>query len=116
MNQMGSSMKEAVFPEKVAQGLKNWRRRARKKLKTSHFSRPSVDASLDASLSLDTSPSFTLDSSYSLDRDLQFDDTEHVAVEIEEEKAGEEPVEYHETDSFDGFHVANASPMIEGQK
>lgn len=105
-------MKEAVFPEKVAQGLKNWRRRARKKLKTSHFSRPSVDASL----SLDTSLSFTLDSSYSLDRDLQFDDTEHVAVEIEEEKAGEEPVEYHETDSFDGFHVANASPMIEGQK
>ncbi|XP_031248473.1 MLO-like protein 12 [Pistacia vera] len=116
VTQMGSSMKKAVFTENVVQGLKNWRRRARKKLKSSHSSGLSVDASLDTSLSLDTSPSFTLDTSYSVDCDLQFDDTEYVAVEIDEEKVSKKPDEHQKMNSFDGFALANVTPKFEEKK
>uniref|UniRef100_A0A6N2KYM4 MLO-like protein n=1 Tax=Salix viminalis TaxID=40686 RepID=A0A6N2KYM4_SALVM len=58
VNQMGTSMRTAVFTEDVIEGLKRWRAKARKNLKKSCPARPS----LNTSLSLESSPSFSLHS------------------------------------------------------
>ncbi|KAH9797138.1 MLO-like protein 12 [Citrus sinensis] len=100
VTQMGSSMKNAVFPESVAHGLKRWRGRARKNLRTNDYysARPSsvddASVSLDASLSLDASPSFSLHPSYSVDREgdppSDLKDTKFVAVEIDDGQVGKQ--------------------------
>ncbi|OWM91180.1 hypothetical protein CDL15_Pgr000123 [Punica granatum] len=62
VTQMGTSMRQAVFPENVHKGLKRWRATARKNLalRNPYSAGPSLDASVDTSLG--TSPSFyTLD-------------------------------------------------------
>lgn len=97
---MGSSMKNAVFPESVAHGLKRWRGRARKNLRTNDYysARPSsvddASVSLDASLSLDASPSFSLHPSYSVDREgdppSDLKDTKFVAVKIDDGQVGKQ--------------------------
>ncbi|TXG47477.1 hypothetical protein EZV62_026771 [Acer yangbiense] len=89
VTQMGSSMNKAVFAENMVQGLKSWRARARKNLKTNHSLRPS----------LDTSPSYTLEASFSVygDPPPPCDNTDYVAVEIgSEEKGSKGPVEHQE--------------------
>lgn len=64
--QMGTSMRNAVFPEGVVNGLKRWRKRARKNLaiKNKYWrASPSLDASVE-----DNSPSFSvLDPSLSVE-------------------------------------------------
>lgn len=110
---MGSSMKKSVFPESVVQGLKRWRGRVRKNLRSNYSARPS----LDTSLSLDTSPSFTLDASYSVDCEPPSDDTEYVAVEIGEEKVDKQiDQEHQKVNSFDGFDVSNTALIYEEAK
>lgn len=91
-------MTNAVFPESVARGLKRWRGRARKNLRTNDYysARPSsfddASVSLDASLSLDASPSFSLHPSYSVDRERDppsdLKDTKFVAAEIDDGQVG----------------------------
>ncbi|KAJ6724957.1 MLO-LIKE PROTEIN 1 [Salix viminalis] len=114
VTQMGSSMRKAVFTENVAEGLKRWRKRARKNPKTSYSARPSVDVSVDTSLSLDSSPSFILNTSYSVDPNCPLD---HVSIEmIEEAKHNDEqPQEKKENGSFRGFNVSNATRTMEKQ-
>ncbi|XVF25736.1 hypothetical protein REPUB_Repub13aG0239400 [Reevesia pubescens] len=113
VTQMGTSMKKAVFPETVVEGLNRWRANARKNiaLKNNYTSaRPSLDASLDTSASFGTSPSFSLDPSYSVKLDGP-SDTEYLAVEIkDEEKEIREIIEVHQKrGSFGGFDVRNIS-------
>ncbi|KAK1557313.1 hypothetical protein Q3G72_022321 [Acer saccharum] len=87
VTQMGSSMNKAVFTENMVQGLKSWRARARKNLKTNHSLQPS----------LNTSPSYTLEASFSVygDHPPPCDNTDYVAVEIgSEEKGSKGPVEH----------------------
>ncbi|KAJ6416654.1 hypothetical protein OIU84_002509 [Salix udensis] len=114
VTQMGSSMRKAVFTENVAEGLKRWRKRARKNPKTSYSARPSVDVSVDTSLSVDSSPSFTLNASYSADPDCPLD---HVSIEmIDEAKHNDEQrQEQKENGSFRGFNVSNAALTMEKQ-
>ncbi|KAK1557951.1 hypothetical protein Q3G72_034652 [Acer saccharum] len=78
VTQMGSSMNKAVFTENMVQGLKSWRARARKNLKSNHSPRPS----------LDTSPSYTLEASFSVygDPPPPCDNTDYIAVEIGSEE------------------------------
>lgn len=110
LQQMGTSMRTAVFTENVVRGLKRWRGRARKHLKSSYSARPSVDASLDTSLSVDTSPSFSLDASYSVDYDRPLD-VEQVAIDVMNEEKGTEkqPQEHQKSRSFEGFNVSKAT-------
>lgn len=114
MQQMGTSMGKAVFTESVAEGLKKWRAKAKKKLameNTNHLSyaTTSLDTSLETSL--DHSPSFTLAAaSFSLERDgpNPISDSEIVALEIEDEEQvngkGKQKVS-----SFNGFDLSNTS-------
>lgn len=117
---MGTSMKKAVFTERVMQGLKRWRRKARKNIlanlrnTTWQDGRPSLDASLIDTNSIGTSPSFgTLDASFSVD-------AESVAVEIVEEDDDQNirDREYDSSESdqerrqikmssFDGFRLSH---------
>ncbi|KAF8413814.1 hypothetical protein HHK36_001807 [Tetracentron sinense] len=99
VTQMGSSMKTSVFTERVGEGLKKWRKVAKKNLaiRNTNSVHLSLETSLDASLdtSLETSPSHTLDNSLSGGQEFKMADSDHssqnagnVAVEImEEEKA-----------------------------
>ncbi|KAB5534049.1 hypothetical protein DKX38_017135 [Salix brachista] len=114
VTQMGSSMGKAVFTENVAEGLKRWRKKARKNLKTSYSARPSVDVSVDTSLSLDSSPSFSLNAPYSVDPNCPLD---LVSIEmIDEAKHNDEqPQEQKENGSFRGFNVSNAALTMEKQ-
>lgn len=112
--QMGSSMKNAVFPGSVVHGLKRWRGRARRNLRTSDYysAGPSSvdDASVppDTLLSLDASPSISLHPLYSVDHErdppLDLEDTEFVAFEIEDEQVSKQR---QKMNSFDGFDVSN---------
>lgn len=103
---MGSSMRTAVFTESVVEGLKKWRRRARKNLELRNTNwtegRPSLDANSLETNSVDTSPSFgTLDhASYS-------GDVDSVALEITDEDKPNQTLEQHDRQkfgSFNGFH------------
>ncbi|CAB4276156.1 unnamed protein product [Prunus armeniaca] len=89
VTQMGTSMRKAVFTANVVKGLKKWRAKARKNLALRnhpHSARLSLDASLETSLSLGTSPSLSgHDASFStVDFDRPSDDAEYVALEIRE--------------------------------
>ncbi|XP_008225160.1 PREDICTED: MLO-like protein 12 [Prunus mume] len=89
VTQMGTSMRKAVFTANVVKGLKKWRAKARKNLALRnhpHSAQLSLDASLETSLSLGTSPSFSgHDASFStVDFDRPSDDAEYVALEIRE--------------------------------
>ncbi|KAK1556579.1 hypothetical protein Q3G72_030544 [Acer saccharum] len=111
VTQMGSSMNKAVFAENMVQGLKSWRARARKNLKTNH-SLPS---------SLDTSPPYTHEASFSVcgDPPPPCDITDYVAVEIgSEEKGSKGPVEHQEirNNSFEGFDMSNSTKLFEEKK
>ncbi|KAH0985738.1 hypothetical protein GBA52_012915 [Prunus armeniaca] len=89
VTQMGTTMRKAVFTANVVKGLKKWRAKARKNLALRnhpHSARLSLDASLETSLSLGTSPSLSgHDASFStVDFDRPSDDAEYVALEIRE--------------------------------
>ncbi|KAL5772337.1 hypothetical protein ACOSQ2_012261 [Xanthoceras sorbifolium] len=107
VTQMGSSMKEAVFNENVVRGLKTWRARARKNLKTNYSARPS----------LDTSPSFTLDALLSVNGDPP-SNTDYVAfeIDIDEENGVKKPEEHQKRNSFEGFDVRINSTLFEEDK
>ncbi|OAY26250.1 MLO-like protein 6 isoform X2 [Manihot esculenta] len=125
VTQMGSSMRKAVFPEDVVVGLKRWRARAKKNLKTSN----SVATSLDNSLH--TSPSFRVDTSYSFEFSSPSDVGEHVAIKVinggggggeeeedEEDEEGKEKQtqdEHQRNDSFAGF-ASNLTLVLEKQR
>ncbi|PON60647.1 Mlo-related protein [Trema orientale] len=127
VTQMGSSMRKAVFTEFVVDGLKRWRRRARKNLtlmmRNTNWTegRPSVDAnnSLEA-YSVDTSPSFgALDhASFSVDHvdhSVALEITDHEEDNLFRPKPESEDDHDHDHDhdhrqkvnSFDGFHLTN---------
>lgn len=93
VDQMGSTMKEAVFTEKVVEGLKSWKSRARKNLKKrNHMSHHS----------LETSASFTVDIQEG-DSSIRED---HIAVDIQEQKRkAEGEGEAEEMNTFGGFDV-----------
>lgn len=106
--QMGSSMRKIVFTEGVVEGLKKWRRKAKKNiaLRNDESARPSLDASLDYS------PSFnTLDTSLSIDTDQPSPDTEYLAVEISEEETitTKQPELNKKLGSFEGFDLTKTS-------
>jgi len=116
LQQMGSSMRTAVFTENVVEGLKRWRAKARKNLKISYSARPSLDASVDTSLSFDSSPSFSLSASYSIDPNRPVD-SDHVTIEVIDEAKynDDQPREHKKNSSFEGFSVSNAAPAKEEQ-
>lgn len=117
VTQMGTSMKNAVFPEGVVNGLKRWRGRAKKKMagKKNYWAlqSPSLDASLDASL--DTAPSFsTLDPSLSVELGYTntiptTPDDWNTSVEIttdEDSDAGKKiELPQKNLESFEGFNL-----------
>ncbi|PQQ04305.1 MLO-like protein 12 [Prunus yedoensis var. nudiflora] len=95
VTQMGTSMRKAVFTDNVVKGLKKWRAKARKNLALRnhpHLAQLSLDASLETSVSLGTSPSFSVhDASFStVDFDRPSDDAEYVALEIREAQKAQE--------------------------
>ncbi|XVF40426.1 hypothetical protein PTKIN_Ptkin01aG0112500 [Pterospermum kingtungense] len=76
--QMGTSMKKAVFPENVVQGLTRWRANARKNVALKN-----INTSSSTRPSLETSPSFSLHPSYTEEFDQPLSDSsDHLAVEI----------------------------------
>ncbi|KAM1004809.1 hypothetical protein EV1_004877 [Malus domestica] len=92
VTQMGTSMRKGVFTANVMIGLKKWRARARKNLALRNPARLSLDASLETSLSVNTSPSFSAhEASFStVEFGRPSDDAEYVALEIlEAQKAHE---------------------------
>ncbi|XVE88118.1 hypothetical protein DITRI_Ditri19aG0042400 [Diplodiscus trichospermus] len=113
VTQMGTSMKKAVFPESVVEGLNRWRANARKNVALRNnitSTPPSLDASLDASL--DTSPSFRIDPSYSVKFDQPSNSDQYLAVEINEKEednksTSRETEEHQKRGSFGGFDVRN---------
>lgn len=111
MEQMGTSMSKAVFTEGVVKGLKRWRAKARKNVAlrstsstASWSARPSLDASLETSPSLDVSPSFnTVDyTSVSLDAD-------YPAVDVRDHHHQDNHLQAEDSDqkhgSFHGFDL-----------
>ncbi|KAB2007461.1 hypothetical protein ES319_D10G031800v1 [Gossypium barbadense] len=113
VTQMGTSMKKAVFPENVVEGLKRWRANARKKiaLKSNYISaRPS----LETASAFGTSPSFSLDPSHSVMFD-RVPESDHLAVEMVEDEERENTItreaemEQQKRDSFGGFDLRNVS-------
>ncbi|XP_062013070.1 MLO-like protein 12 [Rosa rugosa] len=116
VTQMGTSMRKAVFTETVVTGLKKWRGRARKNLALKSSARMSLDASLQTSLSLDTTLSFNhIDASASFST-VDFD-AEYVAVEIMDNAGnvvqGKQVPEGEDRDqkpgpSFDGFDLSSS--------
>lgn len=101
-------MRKVVFTEGVVEGLKKWRRRAKKNLairnttSNSVWARPSLDALIE------TSPSFsTLDVSYSVDQldDRLGEDDGYLSVEISDEESsrGKQVEKQQKLSSFDGF-------------
>ncbi|PON46676.1 Mlo-related protein [Parasponia andersonii] len=113
VTQMGSSMRKAVFTEFVVDGVKRWRRRARKNLtlmirKTNWTEgRPSVDAnnSLET-YSVDMSPSFgTLDHASEA---LEITDHELENNLFRPKPESEDDHDHRQkVTSFDGFHLTN---------
>ncbi|KAK6917618.1 Mlo-related protein [Dillenia turbinata] len=106
VTQMGTSMGKAVFTEAVVEGLKKWRVMAKKNIATRnpYSARPS----LDASLSIGSSPSFnTVDASYSLDYDRPSPQVDGVEDEVEvEESLRGRPKEQKKFGSFEGFELS----------
>ncbi|TYJ13146.1 hypothetical protein E1A91_A10G031900v1 [Gossypium mustelinum] len=109
VTQMGTSMKKAVFPENVVEGLKRWRANARKKiaLKSNYISaRPS----LETASAFGTSPSFSLDPSHSVMFD-RVPESDHLAVEMVEDEERENTItreaemEQQKRGSFGGFDL-----------
>ena len=100
-------MRTIVFTEGVAEGLKRWRRKAKKNvtLRNSESARPSLDASLD------NAPSFnTLDTSLSIDTDQPSPDSGYLAVEIlDEETVSKQPELRQKLGSFEGFDLCKTS-------
>lgn len=110
-------MKKAVFPENVVEGLNRWRANARKNVALKSKLHTSARPSLDASSSLDTtpspagtSPSFSLGASFSKKINCPSSDSdEYLAVEIKDEEkeinVNRETREDQKGDSFGGFDV-----------
>ncbi|KAK4439991.1 MLO-like protein 12 [Sesamum alatum] len=108
VTQMGTSMGNSVFPERVVGGLKRWHAKARRNLarRNRNLALRSLDASVDASV--ESSPSFaTLDASPSLDIDYyQSDDgAEPVERSYEDNAAGKRPDQHQKLGSFEGFEL-----------
>ncbi|KAL0353040.1 UNVERIFIED_CONTAM: MLO-like protein 12 [Sesamum angustifolium] len=100
VTQMGTSMGNSVFPERVVGGLKRWRAKARRNL--ARRNRNLALRSLDASV--ESSPSFaTLDASPSLDIDYLSDDG--AESEYEDNAAGKRPEQHQKLGSFEGFDL-----------
>ncbi|KAL0305694.1 UNVERIFIED_CONTAM: MLO-like protein 12 [Sesamum radiatum] len=98
VTQMGTSMGNSVFPERVVRGLKRWRAKARRNL--ARRNRNLALRSLDASV--ESSPSFaTLDASPSLDIDYLSDDGAESVYE--DNAAGKRPEQHQKLGSFEGF-------------
>ncbi|XP_021294038.1 MLO-like protein 12 isoform X1 [Herrania umbratica] len=115
VTQMGTSMKKAVFPETVVEGLDRWRANARKNvaLRNNTSPWPSLDASLETSLSFGTSPSFSLDASYSVKYEQPISNSDQdLTVEIQDEgneSMSRETEEHQKRGSFGGFDVRNVN-------
>ncbi|KAF8409176.1 hypothetical protein HHK36_005250 [Tetracentron sinense] len=78
VTQMGSSMKAAVFTERVVKGLKNWRATAKRNLvpKNTNWIRHSLDTSLE------TSTSYTVDTSLSDGHEVEVADFDHSSLDL----------------------------------
>ncbi|XP_027111824.1 MLO-like protein 6 [Coffea arabica] len=102
VTQMGTSTLRNAFPEAVVRGLKRWRAKARKKIaRRSHYA-PSLDASLDASL---TSLSFsTLDASLSVELGYAADES-IISTEIEDEDTSDSGKQMEKVGSFEGLDM-----------
>lgn len=98
---MGTSTLRNAFPEAVVRGLKRWQAKARKNIAKKNNYAPSLDASLDASL---TSLSFsTLDASLSVELGYT-DDELFTSVEIAEEDSVSGK-QVQKLGSFEGFDL-----------
>ncbi|XP_057487854.1 MLO-like protein 12 isoform X2 [Actinidia eriantha] len=126
VTQMGTSMRETVFTDGVADGLKRWRGKAKKNVAVRHTypARPSLDASVtsldtnsarpsvDASFStsLDTSPSFNNlnAASFSIPLDHRSGDAGLVTVEVgdEDSVARQRREQHQKLGSFEGFNLS----------
>ncbi|XP_024031053.1 MLO-like protein 6 [Morus notabilis] len=120
VTQMGTSMKKAVFTEGVVQGLKRWRRKARKNIlanlrnTTWQEGRPSLDASLIDTNSIGTSPSFgTLDASFSVDAEsfaveiVEEDDDQNIRDREYDSSESDQERRQIKMSSFDGFRLSH---------
>ncbi|KAL2494957.1 MLO-like protein 6 [Forsythia ovata] len=105
ITQMGSSMRNAVFPEEVMGGLKRWRAKAKKNLARKHkmdLARRSLDGLLDTSV--ESSPSFgSLDASFSVEIGYASDDR---VVLDEDGVVRRQPEQQQKLGSFGGFELS----------
>ncbi|KAL2475312.1 MLO-like protein 8 [Abeliophyllum distichum] len=105
ITQMGSSMRNAVFPEEVMGGLKRWQAKAKKNLARKHkmdLARRSLDGLLDTSV--ESSPSFgTLDASFSVEIGYASDDG---IVLDEDGVVRRQPEQQQKLGSFGGFELS----------
>ncbi|OMO76330.1 Mlo-related protein [Corchorus capsularis] len=106
VTQMGTSMKKAVFPESVVEGLNRWQANARR-----NVARNTLTGRLSVDTSVGSSPSFSLDASYSVKFDNPKSDSEHHTVEINDEEQeisiSRETEGVQKRSSFGGFDVRN---------
>ncbi|CAK9152555.1 unnamed protein product [Ilex paraguariensis] len=106
VTQMGTSMRNTVFPEAVVTSLRRWRAKAKKNV--ARRNAYSMHSSLDASLT--TSPSFsTLGASLSIDFDDSFPE-EFAPVELGNEDSDEgrrRQEQHHKLGSFKGFDLSS---------
>lgn len=112
MKQMGTSMKKAVFPEEVVDGLKRWQVKAKKNLarRNNYMARPSLDASLETSL--DSSPSFSTHNGalFGLELDnnaLTNDGFVEVKIVDEDDDVARKQLEKHPKLGSFGFDMSN---------
>ncbi|KAL3519834.1 hypothetical protein ACH5RR_017983 [Cinchona calisaya] len=103
VTQMGTSTLRNAFPEEVVRGLKRWRAKARKNIAKKNNYAPSLDGSLNASL---TSLSFsTLDASLSVDYTA---DELFTSVEIADDES-DSVKQMEKLGSFEGFDTGRRS-------
>ncbi|KAJ4839702.1 hypothetical protein Tsubulata_012682 [Turnera subulata] len=104
VTQMGTSMRGAVFTEDVMEGLKRWEANAKKTLRSNYQSaRPSLDASLDTSLSLESTLSFSASHSVEFDPPVEREDAIIEVADAENDPGIIVEEEGEKKGSFEGF-------------